>query len=134
MPIIIGAVAILYVAHRYSHELKLLSISSEFAFLKGVNVEKVLITLFVIISLAVGILVSIVGPISFIGLIIPHIVKSVMKQSVEKIIIPTFLTGGIFLLLCDTMSRSLPTISEIPVGIITSSIGGIVFVYILLRR
>ncbi len=133
-PVIISAIAILFISLKYRQELKLLSISSEFAFLKGVNVEKVLIILFIIISLAVGVLVSIVGPISFIGLIIPHIVKSVMKQSVEKIIIPTFLTGGLFLLLCDTISRSLPTISEIPVGIITSFVGGVVFVYILLRR
>ena len=133
-PIILSAIAILFVALKYSNELKLLSISSEFAFLKGVNVDRVLITLFIVISLAVGVLVSIVGPISFIGLIIPHIVKTVMKQSIEKTIVPTFLTGGVFLLLCDTISRSLPTISEIPVGIITSFIGGIVFVYILLRR
>ena len=133
-PIILSAIAILFVALKYSNELKLLSISSEFAFLKGVNVDRVLITLFIVISLEVGMLVSIVGPISFIGLIIPHIVKTVMKQSVEKTIVPTFLTGGVFLLLCDTISRSLPTISEIPVGIITSFIGGIVFVYILLRR
>ncbi len=134
LPVILSAIIILFVALKYSHELKLLSISSEFAFLKGVNVERVLITLFIVISLAVGVLVSIVGPISFIGLIIPHIVKSVMKQSVEKTIVPTFLTGGVFLLLCDTISRSLPTISEIPVGIITSFVGGVVFVYILLRR
>ena len=133
-PIILSAIAILFVALKYSNELKLLSISSGFAFLKGVNVDRVLITLFIVISLAVGVLVSIVGPISFIGLIIPHIVKTVMKQSIEKTIVPTFLTGGVFLLLCDTISRSLPTISEIPVGIITSFIGGIVFVYILLRR
>ena len=134
LPVILSAIAILFIALKYSPELKLLSISSEFAFLKGVNVERVLITLFIIISLAVGVLVSIVGPISFIGLIIPHIVKNVMKQSVEKTIVPTFLIGGLFLLLCDTISRSLPTISEIPVGIITSFVGGVVFVYILLRR
>jgi len=134
LPVLISAVVILVASIKYKHQLKLLSISGEFAFLKGVNVEKVLITLFIIISLAVGVLVSIVGPISFIGLIIPHIVKSVMKKSVDKIIITTFLTGGLFLLLCDSVSRSLPTISEIPVGIITSFVGGIVFVYILIRR
>jgi iron complex transport system permease protein len=134
LPVILSAIAILFAALKYAHELKLLSISSDFAFLKGVEVEKVLITLFIVISLAVGILVSIVGPISFIGLIIPHIVKKVMKKSVEKTIIPTFIVGGVFLLICDTISRSLPTISEIPVGIITSFIGGVVFVYILLSK
>ncbi|MCH9814545.1 MAG: iron ABC transporter permease [Epsilonproteobacteria bacterium] len=134
VPIVISSGVILLMVLRYQKDLKLLSISSEFAYLRGVNVDRVLITLFVVISLSVGILVSLVGPISFIGLIIPHIVRTVMKQSIEKVIVPTFLTGGLFLLLCDTIARILPTISEIPVGIITSFIGGMVFVYILLSR
>ena len=134
LPVVLSWFILLVAALKYSHELKLLSISSEFAYLKGVNVHKVLITLFVLISLSVGMLVSIVGPISFIGLIIPHIVKNVMKKSIEKTILPTLLTGGIFLLVCDTVSRSLPTVSEIPVGIITSLVGGVVFVYILLTK
>ena len=134
VPVFLSSIVILFASKRYKNELKLLSISSEFAYLKGVDTKKVLIILFVIISLAVGVLVSIVGPISFIGLIIPHIVKSVMKKSIEKTIMPTFITGGVFLLLCDTISRSLPTISEIPVGIITSFVGGVVFVYILLSK
>jgi iron complex transport system permease protein len=133
-PIVLSAIFLLFISFKYSHQLKLLSISSEFAFLKGVSVDRVLITLFVVISLAVGVLVSIVGPISFIGLIIPHIVKTVTKKSVDQLIVTTFLTGGAFLLMCDTLARSLPTISEIPVGIITSFIGGVVFVYILLSR
>ncbi len=133
IPVILSAITILFVAQKYKKELKLLSISSDFAFLRGVNVEKVLIILFVIISLSIGILISIVGPISFIGLIIPHIIKTIMKKSIDQIIIPTFISGGIFLLICDTIARSLPTISEIPVGIITSFMGGIVFVYILVK-
>jgi iron complex transport system permease protein len=134
VPVFISSFLLLFISYKYARELKLLSISSEFAFLKGVAVDRVLITLFVVISLAVGVLVSIVGPISFIGLIIPHMVKSVLKVSVDRLILTTFLVGGAFLLVCDTIARSLPTISEIPVGIITSFVGGVVFVYILLSR
>jgi iron complex transport system permease protein len=134
VPVFISSFLLLFISYKYARELKLLSISSEFAFLKGVSVDRVLITLFVVISLAVGVLVSIVGPISFIGLIIPHMVKSVLKVSVDRLILTTFLVGGAFLLVCDTIARSLPTISEIPVGIITSFVGGVVFVYILLSR
>lgn len=133
LPLFVSALIVLFVALRYRHALKLFSISDEFAFLKGVDVERIMMMLFIVISLGVGILVSIVGPISFIGLIIPHIVKSVMKKSIEHTILPTFMVGGVFLLLCDTLARSLPTISEIPVGILTSLIGGVVFVWILLR-
>jgi len=134
VPIIFAAILIMIMALQYKDALKLLSISDEFAYLKGVDVERVLIVLFVVISLAVGILISVVGPISFIGLIIPHMVKTVMKKSIEHTMLPTFLVGGLFLLLCDTLARSLPTISEIPVGIITSLIGGSLFVWILLKR
>ncbi len=132
IPTILSAIIVLFISWGYKSELKLLSISSDFAFLEGVNVDRVLIILFVSISLAIGIVVSIVGPISFIGLITPHIIKTIFKKSIDKIIIPTFIAGGLFLLICDTIARNLPTISEIPVGIITSFIGGIVFVYILI--
>jgi iron complex transport system permease protein len=134
VPVVLGAVVILFAALRFRNELKLFSVSDEFAFLKGVDVTRVLMVLFVVISLSVGVLVSIVGPISFIGLIIPHMVRSIMKKSIEHTIVPVFITGGLFLLLCDTIARTLPTVSEIPVGIITSLIGGTLFVWILLRK
>jgi len=134
LPIVLSTVVLVFISFKYSYKLKLLSISSEFAYLKGVDVDKVLIVLFIVISLAVGVLVSLVGPISFIGLIIPHIVKRVTKKSIDKIMLTTFFTGGAFLVICDTIARSLPTVSEIPVGIITSFIGGIMFVYILLSK
>lgn len=133
-PIFLSTIILVFISFKYSYKLKLLSISSEFAYLKGVDVDKVLIVLFIVISMAVGVLVSLVGPISFIGLIIPHIVKRVTKKSIDKIMLTTFFTGGVFLVICDTIARSLPTVSEIPVGIITSFIGGIMFVYILLSR
>jgi iron complex transport system permease protein len=134
VPVVLGAAVILFAALRFRDELKLFSVSDEFAFLKGVDVTRVLMVLFIVISLSVGMLVSIVGPISFIGLIIPHMVRSIMKKSIEHTIVPVFMTGGLFLLLCDTIARTLPTVSEIPVGIITSLIGGTLFVWILLRK
>jgi len=134
LPIFLSTIILIFISFKYSYKLKLLSISSEFAYLKGVDVDKVLIVLFIVISMAVGVLVSLVGPISFIGLIIPHIVKRVTKKSIDKIMLTNFFTGGVFLVICDTIARSLPTVSEIPVGIITSFIGGIMFVYILLSK
>jgi len=134
VPVILSSLLIIAVSWHYRHALKLFSISAEFAFLKGIDVEKILIILFIIISLAVGVQVSITGPISFIGLIIPHAVKVLMKKGVEETMLPVFVTGGLFLLACDTIARTLPTVSEIPVGIITSLIGGSLFVWILLRR
>ena len=134
IPLLFGTLLIIGIAYYYKQELKLLSISYEFAYLRGVNVDKMMLTMFVIISLAVGILVSITGPIGFVGLIIPHIIKLVFKQSADRLLFITFLSGGLFLVLCDTLSRALPTVSEIPVGIITSLIGGVIFIYILVSK
>jgi iron complex transport system permease protein len=134
IPLLLATGLILWVATYFKEELQLLSISYEFAYLKGVNVDKTMLIIFVIISLSVGALVSITGPIGFVGLIIPHLIKLYFKQSIEKLTHITFVAGGVFLLLCDTLSRALPTISEIPVGILTSLIGGLFFIYILLSK
>ena len=134
LPLLLAALLIIGVATVFKEELKLLSISYEFAYLKGVDVQKVMLSMFVIISLRVGLLVSITGPIGFVGLIIPHIIKLVYKQSAHRLFVISFMAGGIFLVACDTLSRTLPTLSEVPVGIITSLIGGLIFIYILVSK
>ncbi len=134
VPLLLAALLIIGVAAVFKEELKLLSISYEFAYLKGVDVQKVMLSMFVIISLSVGLLVSITGPIGFVGLIIPHIIKLVYKQSAHRLFVISFMAGGIFLVACDTLSRTLPTLSEVPVGIITSLIGGLIFIYILVSK
>ncbi len=134
VPLLFATLLIIAVAYFFKEELKLLSISYAFAYLRGVNVERVMLSMFVIISLSVGLLVSITGPIGFVGLIIPHIIKLFYKQSADKLFFTSFVAGGIFLVLCDTFSRALPTVSEVPVGIITSLIGGLIFIYILLSK
>ncbi len=134
LPLLLATLLIIAVAIYFKEELKFLSISYEFAYLRGVAVDKVMLSMFVIISLAVGLLVSITGPIGFVGLIIPHMVKLLYKQSAHKLFFVSFFTGGAFLVGCDTISRALPTISEVPVGIITSLIGGLIFIYILLSK
>ena len=134
VPLLLAAFLIIGVAAVFKEELKLLSISYEFAYLKGVDVQKVMLSMFVIISLSVGLLVSITGPIGFVGLIIPHIIKLVYKQSAHRLFVISFMAGGIFLVACDTLSRTLPTLSEVPVGIITSLIGGLIFIYILVSK
>jgi iron complex transport system permease protein len=133
-PLLLGTILLLFVSYYFQKELKLLSVDYEFAYLRGVDVEKMMLTLFVTISLAVGALVSITGPIGFVGLIIPHIIKLLFKQSADRLIFISFIAGGLFLILCDTLSRALPTVSEIPVGIITSLIGGVIFIYLLLTK
>jgi len=74
------------------------------------------------------------GSIGFIGLVVPHIVRLVLRRTVDALILPVFFSGGLFLLLCDILSRILPTFSPLPVGIVTSMVGGAIFIVILLKR
>ncbi len=130
----VSAVLLLGVSLYYRRALKYLSVSYDFAWLQGIDADRVTIRLFLLISLSVGILVSITGPIGFIGLVVPHIVRLVLKRTVEDLIWPVFFAGGLFLLLCDLISRLLPTFSPLPVGIVTSMIGGAIFIVILIKR
>jgi iron complex transport system permease protein len=134
IPVIIAALFLLAVVSRYKKELKLILTSYENAFLKGIEIKKINLILLLVVSLSVGVSVSVVGPIGFIGLVIPHIIRLVYKKSSEKLILPVFYYGGVFLVLCDLIGRNLGAVSEVPIGVVTSFIGGPFFIYIILRR
>lgn len=115
-------------------ELQLLSISDEQASLKGVNTKKLTYFFLIITSLCIGVLVSLTGPIGFIGLIIPHMIKRLYQRAVSSLIFPVFILGGLFLLACDTFARFLSSGSEIPIGVITALIGGPFFIYLIISK
>ncbi len=134
-PLILGMAAfILFLfSYLYRFELQLLSISQEQAQLKGVDTKKTTLRLLIVTSLAIGILVSISGPIGFVGLIVPHMVEKLYPQIISKRILKTSIFGGLFLVMCDTISRAIQTQSELPIGIITALIGGPFFIYLIVK-
>lgn len=133
-PMMTASVLLLLVVLRYKRELKLLLTSYDNAFLKGVEIKKLNLILLTFVSISVGVCVSVIGPVGFIGLVIPHIVRLIYKQSSDKLILPVFFYGGVFLALCDLVARNLGATSEVPIGVVTSFIGGPFFIYIILRR
>lgn len=134
MPVVIVSVLLFIISMRYKREIKLLLTSYDNAFLKGIEVKKVNTILLVSVSIAIGVAVSITGPIGFVGLIVPHILKNIYKKSADKLLMPTFFYSGIFLVLCDLISRNLGTSSDIPIGVVTSFLGGPFFIYLLVWR
>ena len=135
-PIFIGLMALILTLfiYFYRFELQLLSVSEDQAKLKGVNAKKVTLILLIVSSLAIGTLVSISGPIGFIGLIVPHIVSKLYPSAVNNRILKTALFGGFFLVVCDTITRVLQTQSELPIGIVTALIGGPFFIYLIITK
>jgi iron complex transport system permease protein len=134
LPIVLASLGLLMVATFYKKELKLLLTSNDYAYLKGVEVKRVNTILLVAVSVAVGVSVSITGPIGFVGLIIPHIIKTIYKQSAEQLMLPIFFYGGFFLVVSDLVARNLGSSSDIPIGIITALLGGPFFIYLIMRK
>ncbi|GHT42419.1 ABC transporter permease [Planctomycetales bacterium] len=100
----------------------------------GVNTVRFRTILFVVTSLSVGAIVSITGPIGFVGLMVPHISRMLIGPDHRHLIPATAIFGALFLMLCDTAGRWACYPAELPVGIITSLLGGPFFLWLLLRR
>lgn len=118
----------------YSVDLNALSLGEEEAFHLGVEVERTKRTIFLIASFITGCCVSVSGIIGFVGLVVPHLMRLAFGGD-HRILLPTsFLSGGIFLILCDTIARVVMAPTELPVGVITGLIGGVVFIWALGKK
>jgi iron complex transport system permease protein len=117
----------------FSRELNVIVTGRNRAQSLGINVDRLRTLLFILTSLLVGAIVAVTGPIGFVGLMIPHIARRLIGASHQRLIPVTFLLGSAFLALCDTLGRCLFFPSELPVGIITSLLGGPFFLCLLLR-
>ena len=100
----------------------------------GVNVGRFQTILFVVTSLVVGAIVSVAGPIGFVGLLVPHVTRLFVGPDHRLLIVSTFFLGAVFLAGCDTVGRLISHPGEFPVGIITSLLGGPFFLWLLLKR
>jgi len=116
-----------------ARSLNLLTLGEEGAAQLGVEVERVKRLLLVATSLMVGAAVSVAGLIGFVGLIIPHLLRLVLGPDHRLLIPAAALGGGAFLVLCDTIARSLLDGRELPVGAITAIAGGPLFLWLLRR-
>lgn len=130
-PLVFAAVLILFAL---THELNLLAIGEELAASRGVAVDKIKLLLFLATSICVGGVVAVCGPIGFIGMMAPHICRLIVGGNHRRLLPATCLFGGAFLTLCDTAARTLIAPAEIPVGVITSILGGPFFIWLLVRN
>jgi iron complex transport system permease protein len=114
--------------------LNLLSAGTDAAAARGVDVIRAQRLAFLSASLATGAAVSLGGPIGFIGIIVPHLVR-LLVGSDHRIVLPaSALFGASFLVLCDLAARTLMAPLEIPVGVVTALIGGPFFLWLLVRQ
>lgn len=114
--------------------LDLLSVGSESAAARGVDVERTERLALVSASLATGAAVSLAGPVSFIGIIVPHLVRLIVGADHRLVLPASALFGAAFLIGCDLVARTIVAPLELPVGIVTAIVGGPVFLWLLFRR
>jgi iron complex transport system permease protein len=116
-----------------SRELNLLMAGDDIALSRGVNIKAVRLSLFFVTSLCVGAIVALCGPIGFVGMMVPHICRLLIGNDHRWLIPATLLFGGGFLILCDTLARLIIAPAEIPVGVITTLLGGPFFIWLLIK-
>lgn len=131
--IIVFIVAGIFIIYKNLSEMDLLLIGEDLAQSRGVNVIKVRQRLFLAVSLIVGAVVSVCGPIGFIGLMGPHICRKFVGSQHKTLFFASLLFGGTFLLISDTLARTIFFPTDLPVGLITSSIGGPFFFWLIIK-
>jgi len=130
LPYVVIGFMILYHYHR---QMDIMLLGEDTASQLGVNTDRLKLIILVVTALITAAAVSVTGIIGFVGLIIPHIVRMLVGPKHKNLYPYSFVLGGVLLIICDTVARSLIS-QEIPVGIITSIFGGPFFIYLLKQR
>ena len=114
--------------------LNLLSVGTDAAAARGVDVARAQRLAFFSASLATSAAVSLAGPIGFIGIVVPHLVRLIVGVD-HRIVLPaSALFGAAFLVGCDLIARTVMAPVEVPVGVVTALIGGPFFLWLLVRK
>lgn len=131
LPWVLLSLALLFTI---SGELNLISSGEELAWSRGADVVRTKKIAYLAASLMTAAVVSLSGPIGFIGLIVPHILRLLLGADNRLLMPAALFIGGSFLILCDTVARTVLAPAEIPVGIITAMLGCPFFIWLLLRE
>jgi len=114
--------------------LNLLSVGADNASTRGVDVARTQRLAFLSASLATSAAVSLAGPIGFVGIVVPHLVRLMVGVD-HRIVLPAAaLFGATFLVACDLVARTVLAPVEVPVGVVTAMVGGPFFLWLLVRK
>ena len=114
----------------YARELNSFAIGEENARHVGVNVKRVKLLILIAVSVLIGVSVSISGTIGFVGLVVPHMTRMISGPNHKRLLSASAFSGAVFLMIADLVARVILRPLELPIGVVTSFVGSIVFVYI----
>ncbi|WP_459128697.1 FecCD family ABC transporter permease [Guggenheimella bovis] len=130
VPLILGSLSFLF----YWKDLNLLYLGEDRAKASGVDTERRKLELLLISSLVTSVAVSLGGIIGFVGLIVPHMARLLVGNDHKLLLPTTLLTGATFLLLSDTIARTIVSPMQLPIGVVTSFLGAPYFIYLLRKK
>lgn len=128
-----SAVAGLIISIFFARSLNALRLGEVKARHLGIDTGTTIKLLFVLSSVLTGIAVSVSGVIGFVGLVIPHLIRLIIGNDYRVLLPGSFLGGAMFLVLSDTLARTVIAPNELPIGVITGFAGGLVFIVVLSR-
>lgn len=127
---LIGSVCIM----AFARDLNAMLMGEQEARQLGVQVRRVRVLLLGLCTLVTAMAVSVSGVIGFVGLMVPHALRLVCGPDHRGLMPLSLLAGGLYLLIMDTLARTLLMPAEIPIGVLTALVGGPFFLYLMRRR
>nr|WP_320190338.1 iron ABC transporter permease [uncultured Desulfobacter sp.] len=129
-----GSLAGLFFSYFFCFDLNALALGEEEAANLGMNTTRARKGIFFIASFLTGLSVSMAGVIMFVGLIVPHFIRLITGPDHRILLLASYLGGAVFLLICDVVARTVIAPMELPVGVITGIIGGVIFIWAISRK
>jgi iron complex transport system permease protein len=130
----ISSIICILTALRYTKHLNALMIGEEEAHYLGIRIRKLKLVIMSINVIMIAIATAFVGVISFVGLIVPHLLRILKGSDNRFLLVNSTLLGGILLCLSDLISRLLIAPAELPIGIVTSAVGVPIFIFLLRKK
>ncbi len=126
----VGIALALVLARRYD----LLALGERNARHLGVDVERLRLVSIVLVALLTGAAVAFTGIIAFVGLVVPHLIRMIIGPAHRGLVLASAVGGGALLVVADLMTRTLVAGAELPIGMLTSLVGGPFFFWLLYRQ
>ncbi|HKL43321.1 MAG TPA: iron chelate uptake ABC transporter family permease subunit [Clostridia bacterium] len=130
LPVTIGVSIFVF----FSKELNVILMGEETAQNLGINVETIRKLLLGVASIVSAAVVAVSGIIGFVGLIVPHAMRMIVGPDHKRLFPYTIISGAVFMIVADTISRIALNPTEIPIGVITSLIGAPYFIFLLVKN
>ena len=118
---------------RHARELNAFAVGEDNARHVGVDVRRVKLTVMIAVAALTGMCVSVGGTIGFVGLVVPHMARMLTGPNHKRLLPASMVFGAVFLLLADLVGRTVLSPVELPIGVVTSLVGAVIFVVIFYR-